>query len=866
MIFVEQQVHGYRQGHQLLSSSVSLNKTDQSTVDQLSDVAGPLRPGELFEPYVSAYPLPSGAFYVLARTWQDLTVTRAGCVRTLSLLISMADWMSTEAITPFLKLLDSYELPTNAVKLEIPRTTAESLPPVKDFRGKELLEAMFLEEAKPIAVFDPPDPELVAVRLITALWPGIRKRFTLSTFALSPRKIDGRYFDLVFAPKDAKPRFSDWQGRRIDGGVDRDSRHRWTSNIFHRVFVDPHPRLMNEEEGSLVEFSENGSFASLRIALLWDELLEKVERSPTAALGLLDIAISRPPASRGSVIALTPTLRDATAHALGELSPTDAWDFVDAIVRKMHGVYTRDEIKVVALPAARLAAQDPHGAIELLCRPDPTGAHENLFPAIAEGIAQAFNRVELALADAPPGVLARLVSNGGKLAEESAKSPPVLTALTNAILVLAQDELILVRSALMPLLLDDNQAGLAEKFFATLDATELLFEVQHIGEASAFGACQFFRPIAARARQLGAIVELRHAILRFDWSESRDQFVAATLSASSEDALWLISSPVLTIEAANVRLLTVLQAASFNERNALLLDRRILSRVPDEGTDLLLWAVQSMQMPFDLYLETVFRLLPLISDNHRVQVALVALDKCLGSHFRGDESATLGALFEAASTSIDVRSVCRVGLNRNLAPDVLSRNVIAIDSTSAQVRSRFFANFDELAETLASRYVLDLSAEAASSCASLLWAAQSQHPRVAVAASGRLLPQLLRSTRSPVSIVVAAAFPIVYKELAAQDDVPEMLKFVPFIDWDKCKAARRELVDAFLSTSIWAPEDLALTAFLCVDIDRILGRIRKAYGGPQYLDQMLERSTKLPVQCREAVQAAAARLTSSRSD
>ena len=252
---------------------------------------------------------------------------------------------------------------------------------------------------------------------------------------------------------------------------------------------------MNEEEGSLVEFSENGSFASLRIALLWDELLEKVERSPTAALGLLDIAISRPPASRGSVIALTPTLRDATAHALGELSPTDAWDFVDAIVRKMHGVYTRDEIKVVALPAARLAAQDPHGAIELLCRPDPTGAHENLFPAIAEGIAQAFNRVELALADAPPGVLARLVSNGGKLAEESAKSPPVLTALTNAILVLAQDELILVRSALMPLLLDDNQAGLAEKFFATLDATELLFEVQHIGEASAFGACQFFQSL-----------------------------------------------------------------------------------------------------------------------------------------------------------------------------------------------------------------------------------------------------------------------------------------------------------------------------------------------------------------------------------
>ncbi len=86
------------------------------------------------------------------------------------------------------------------------------------------------------------------------------------------------------------------------------------------------------------------------------------------------------------------------------------------------------------------------------------------------------------------------------------------------------------------------------------------------------------------------------------------------------------------------------------------------------------------------------------------------------------------------------------------------------------------------------------------------------------------------------------------------------------MDSDKCKAARRELVDAFLSSSVWAPEDLALTAFLCKDVDRILGRVRKAYGGSQYLDQMLERSKKLPSQCLQAMQAAAARLTSFRPD
>ena len=77
MFTVNAQLHGYRQGHQLLDSTISLSKSDQSVIDRLSDVAGPLRPSELFNPYLSAYPLSSGPYYILARTWQDLTFKRA---------------------------------------------------------------------------------------------------------------------------------------------------------------------------------------------------------------------------------------------------------------------------------------------------------------------------------------------------------------------------------------------------------------------------------------------------------------------------------------------------------------------------------------------------------------------------------------------------------------------------------------------------------------------------------------------------------------------------------------------------------------------------------------------------------------------
>ena len=92
MIAVDIQIHGYLRGHQLLSSSVDLPRGDQSVIDRLSDVAGPLRPNERFKPYLSGYPLPSGDRYVLARTWQDLTVARAGCVRTVTLLIPASAW------------------------------------------------------------------------------------------------------------------------------------------------------------------------------------------------------------------------------------------------------------------------------------------------------------------------------------------------------------------------------------------------------------------------------------------------------------------------------------------------------------------------------------------------------------------------------------------------------------------------------------------------------------------------------------------------------------------------------------------------------------------------------------------------------
>lgn len=204
------QIHGYRNGHQLLEASARLARRDQDTVDRLSDMAGPLRPGEIFNPYLTAYPLPSRSHFVFARTWQDTEAPRAGCVLTKSLLIPMSLWERLDSFEGLFSELD--HLPHDESAKFIQPTYAEdcSLPRVLDPRTVELIEAMFLEGRQPIVFFESQEADSIVKRLLLALWPSLRRNFAVCSFSLAPRKIDGRDFDLLFAPKTSRSRFADW--------------------------------------------------------------------------------------------------------------------------------------------------------------------------------------------------------------------------------------------------------------------------------------------------------------------------------------------------------------------------------------------------------------------------------------------------------------------------------------------------------------------------------------------------------------------------------------------------------------------------------------------------------------------------------
>lgn len=857
IVHVDAQVHGYKQGHQLLSASLNLPKTDQALVDQLSDLAGPLRPGEDFSPYVSAYPLPSGSHYVLAKTWQDKTVARAGCVRTLSLLIPSLSWAEAEGLADFFDLLETETLPSVAQASAINPPKSRSLPPVPEFDGRELLEALFLEDAQPVAVLDAVHPQLIALRLLTALWPSMRRRFSLSTFALSPRRIEGRYFSLVFAPLDARPRFSDWPGRRVDGRASQSSRHRWTGTILKRVFVDPIPRLL--DDGGAVPLREEEdaeSAAALRISLLWDELIEKLASKPTAVLGLLDIAASKLRDER-AIDELRRLVPQATERAVQELAPAAAWDFIGAISKKLNRPSLHEMTRAVANSAARLAVEDPRGALDLICANSTEIRGSPLASEVARAIGQNLNeRIEAAVGAVSANCLAHLLLASAEFADAALKSPSLVARLGAIVPELPATEFLAIVPAVVPRLENDSQLAVAAPVFERLDVRSLIQAAVDLSQKRPFRADTFIPLVGNRVMEVGESIEFRNMLLRTAESPARNAFLEATLSCTPADARWLISDKRLTRAFSRAALVRLLSRANDEERSRVFEDvelgSAIVESLPSDALDILTWVLLRIQLPATQHLALALQILPTLNEQDlSSRIASVTVGIALSNHLDDTETSAVVMLLDLVTSDDAFGDLLRIGLARSLTPALLNRNLQVFAKVASPRRVVLLRTIDTVAHALAERFTLDLDEPAADALAHLIWEAEAVDARAHLKACATLLPSLLRALHFPVSLVIAAAFPPVYKELGRQDQVPDFLNFIPFFDWNRCKAARANLVNAFVASRTWAPWHLALTACLSSDVGRILGRIPKTYGWQSFLQLLSEGLGNLPPECFE---------------
>lgn len=87
---IEQVLHGYKDGHQLLASSTkALSPSDRRKMALLSDWNEYVSAQEDDSSYLMCYPLPDSPYYVVAKTWYADEKERPGCVWTHSLLIDI---------------------------------------------------------------------------------------------------------------------------------------------------------------------------------------------------------------------------------------------------------------------------------------------------------------------------------------------------------------------------------------------------------------------------------------------------------------------------------------------------------------------------------------------------------------------------------------------------------------------------------------------------------------------------------------------------------------------------------------------------------------------------------------------------------
>lgn len=336
---IHQLVHGYGHGHSLLASSTDLDRSDLDLVGRLSDLSGALGPDLEISPYLSMYPLPSQKFFAVAQTLPDQSASRSGCVLTHTILVPLETWATDEAPNRFAALLRTptrdalaeYTVAITSIPTAPPKATA--VEPL----GASFIQQYFGEGLAPIAWFGAIHPEAAAWCVIHALWPSLRAHFACCTFALQPRTLGDRPFDLVFAPTAVFSRFGEFaRDHIVDGRAmpNLGASESWFRSWSHCVFEGNGTEICERVHALCSDLEPHPT--AIRRVLFFLELKDRARESPTAALGALDLLETLAPkpfeAQRERCALAVAAMRSVT-----DLVPLEALELVYLLCRRLQG-------------------------------------------------------------------------------------------------------------------------------------------------------------------------------------------------------------------------------------------------------------------------------------------------------------------------------------------------------------------------------------------------------------------------------------------------------------------------------------------------------------------------------------------------
>jgi hypothetical protein len=871
-IQIEQQCHGYKGGHQLLGSSVKLAREDQDIIDRLSDVSGSLRPDEKFSPYLTSYPVPSGDYYVIAKTWQDLEARRAGCVLTRSFLIRSSDWADlgdVQGLIEKFRVVDRQNL--EAETFTITSTLCREIPPVEASQTIELVEALFLEERQPVVVFGATEADLIITRLLTALWPGIKLVFSTCSFALGPRTVSGRPFDLVFSPKELRSRFAKWEGRRIDGSGERGRvvRHRWSVATARLIFEDATPALSKLDALGVLARDHSGDESRLRLALLWNDLVDQSRESPTAVLGMLDILHSHVRTSvehdHDIVLAVSQAV-----HLSKAMAPSKRLEFLVLLSIKLEGAPIPLRLAVdLRRSFAQAASADASSAVRLLgsVLPDVRFMTRLLFSGIGEGVASNAEKFlsERTFSMLSDEHLVLLLAVSRSFPIQLVGNKPAclddvwIKRLSTAIVFPRNEFTPIATENIVSNLMDGHQAPLLKACLRDAQIATIIQAVNAIWKKSQLTINAFDSVLLDAVTGRPDLLELRRFLLALPEVESTTRLLSLSLDTSVEEFVWLLQEDRLG-EARRVKMLySLLEQSNDTVLGGLARTKDILERMLS-----VLTTPPPSPRPLHAYLKALAW--SNISIDRVLSVELPMLQEVRGQ-LRSEllDNLTSKALRFASPSSN--RSLCEMiaddafvvnpdylvanAVSSESSPARISDNLVILNRAPAAVRREMLRYIDNLSFKLIQNHAERLNDDGIFAWSQLIADSGKINPTGQLRAAGAVLTFALPQIHLNVSPLVVASFPLVYRELKQGNEGPSVWSIF-FPDWDRCKTVRKEIVSSFLRSS-WPPSDFLKASLATEDFERILNTLLKDEGGSGYLRLLREHTNDLEAEDRKRV-------------
>jgi hypothetical protein len=211
------------------------------------------------------------------------------------------------------------------------------------------------------------------------------------------------------------------------------------------------------------------------------------------------------------------------------------------------------------------------------------------------------------------------------------------------------------------------------------------------------------------------------------------------------------------------------------------------------------------------------------------------------------------SLLADARMLLSPRQLVHAATATNARSQRVAENVTLLAHGPEKVRQAIVSVVDDLSERLIQRKRENLGELAYQAWAAFISEAGQQSPGAQLRAALPTLSFALARHDLPVSALVVTTFPIVYAELlrsTGDEDFNRLPALIAlplsfFVDWDRAKSARHELVDAYLYSS-WPPADLLVVSMQSGIQESTLKRLARTYRGSDYIAAIERDSHRLP--------------------